>query len=115
ATLEVRVQQRGRAELAGALEDDVAAVRLPVDFAWRAAVAERHLLAVDGEAVGVRLDVVVPASVDGVELQEVRSRLGAALHLVDVHELDAGPAPCRAQRETSHASKAVDADASAHG
>jgi hypothetical protein len=49
-----------------------------------------------------------------VELEEVSGRLGATLHLVDVDELDPLGLPSSPQRQPSHATEPVDADADAH-
>ncbi len=66
---------------------------------------------VDDERCPSAADRRVPAAVDGVELEEVRAGLRAALHLVDVDELEVLALPAGAQGEATHPTEAVDPDA----
>ena len=98
AALEVAVELLGLQELAGAFEDDVAAEIAPGDVARRGAAALKPeaLVADRGWRARPRLRTTVPAAVDAVELQQMRGRRGAALDLVDVHDVE--PVAARADR-----------------
>ncbi len=69
ALVEVVLEKLRSAELAGALEDDVA-VR-PVGGFDGVVLGVGDAMAVDREGVFVAVDVVIPSSVNGVELEEV--------------------------------------------
>ena len=61
-----------------------------------------------------RLDASGPPAVHRVERQEVRRRLRATRHFVDVHEFQVGPAPSRPQRQPTHPAEPVDPDSCRH-
>jgi hypothetical protein len=112
---EVRRELGGGAELAAALEHDVDAGGPPRHVAGPGDLAEPDGGAIDRQPVSAgRGDVVRPAAVDRIELEQVRGARAAALDLVDVDEREVGPAPGRAHDQAPHASEAVDADADAH-
>jgi hypothetical protein len=86
--IEVRREQLGGAELAGALQHDVDVGGRPRHLARRRdrRVADRR--AVDLELTVAHRDGSAIPSVDGVELQQVRRRRGVGERLVDVHEFE---------------------------
>src|SRR5229473_868849 len=81
-------------ELASAFENDIAAKICPGDEARRNLRTEAEILLPDCDPFfTVNLERGVPTAVDAVEFQEMGRRDGAALDLVQVHDLEAiGPA-----------------------
>ncbi len=71
----------------------------------------RDGLAAHKEAARIGLHRLLPAAMDGIEGQQVRGGVGVAAGVVDVHQLDAGPAPEGAEHQPTNAAEAVDADA----
>src|SRR6202043_410245 len=95
----------------------------PRNISGRRSRAETDAAAVDADrGLAVRLEGAVPTPMDAVELEQVRGRGGAALDLVDVHDIEAvararivrrtaKPAERSAWREPAEAAHPVDAEA----
>ena len=123
AAVEIALELLGLQELAGAFEHDVAAEIAPgTSPGLAAALKPKRVLSTTMARLVVDAERAVPAAVNAVEFQEMRSRGGAALELVEVNDLEpvvgarvaCGPrqaAERRPQRQPADAAHAVDADA----
>ena len=106
--VEVGLQGGGVAEGARAFEDDVDAG--PVDLGGVVLGGEGELLTVDDDVLLIVRDVVSPATVDGVELEEVGGALGGGVGVVDADELEVGIVESSAEDETTDAAESIDSD-----
>jgi hypothetical protein len=124
--VEVALQRLRREELAGALQHHVHPELTPRDLRRARVRGEGERALVDADRVlALGGDVGAPLALHGVEGEQVRGRRGAALELVEVDHvqpvararvvgLALGGAEGGAQRQTTDAAHAIDADSHAH-
>ena len=111
AVVEVGLQRLEGLEAPGRLEHEVDAHVAPRNRGRVRLLRRGDQRAVDRDRRTLGGNGVRPAAVNGVELEQVRARGGVAVSFVDVDELELWPGPGGPQREPSHPTEAVDADA----
>ena len=122
AAIEIGLQLLGFQELAGALENDVAAEIPPWDIGRHRLGTEAEILAANRNGFfAVDLEGRPPGPMDTVEFEKVCDRRGAAPDFVQVHDLEAiagarivrcpvHAAQRRTKRQPAHPAHAVDAN-----
>ena len=116
ALLQIRLQLRRLAELAGGLQHHVAAG--PIGLGDLLVARDWNCTPFDQQVVAVMPHLAMPATMHGIEVQQVRQRGGIRRRVIDLGEgqfrangrvVQRGP-----QGEPAHAAEAVDADAYVH-
>jgi len=111
--IEVGVEGVGGLEAAAALQHHLHAGLTPGHGGGDGVLAVGDGLLPHPEAVVVGVHGLVPAAVHRIEGQQMGGGGGITAAVVDVHDLNAGPAPEGAEHQPSDAAEAVDPDA--HG
>ena len=108
--VEIGVEGFRRLDLAAGLEHHLHTSIDPGHSSGILFAGPGELGSLNAETVGAAGDAAVPATVNGIKLQQVGRRRGVARRIIDVDQFDAGPAPEGPEHQATNPSKAVDAN-----
>ena len=114
ALAKIRFQQFHGSEATAAFKHQVDPRLRPGDGTGFGMLGESDLATIDLKAITGDRDRPVEAPVHGVELEQVRRTLEAALGLVDVDQLEFGMAAEGTNQKSTNASETVDAESCRH-
>ena len=106
--IKVGLEQLGGAVGSRRIDDDVNVSEIHIRRAGGIAVSDS--LTAYGNAVGVVTDVAIPATVHGIELQQMSRSLRASVEFIDASDGVGWIVPAGAEAESAHAAEAVDCD-----